>query len=58
MAELIKKSFLGGESNPLSRSHVSSMAGGCTYPIYYQRVVNVENGTLLYHGGTREKNAS
>ena len=24
----------------LSRSHVSSMTGGCTYPIYYQRVVS------------------
>jgi len=32
-----------------SRRHVSSMTGECTYPIYHQRVVNVENGALLHH---------
>ena len=25
------------------------MTGACTYPIYHQRVVNVENGALLHH---------
>jgi hypothetical protein len=44
MAELIKQNILGGESKP--SSHVSSMTGGCTYPIY-QRVVNVENGSVI-----------
>jgi hypothetical protein len=36
-----------GNRTVLSRGHVSSMTGVCTYPMYYQRVVNVENGTLL-----------
>jgi hypothetical protein len=36
-----------GSRTLLSWGHVSSMTGECTYPIYYQRVVNVENGTLL-----------
>jgi len=27
------------------------MTGECTYVIYHQRVVNVENGTLLHHFG-------
>jgi len=38
-----------GSRTMLSRSHVSSMTGECTYPIYHQRVVNVENGALLHH---------
>ena len=41
--------------SPALRSHVSSMTGGCTYPIYYRRVQvdNVENGTLLHHTSTK-----
>ena len=35
----------GGESNPTR--HVSSMTGGCTCPIYYQRVVSVEKGSVI-----------
>jgi hypothetical protein len=31
----------------LSRSHVSSMAGGCTCPIYYRGVVSVEKGSVI-----------
>ena len=31
----------------LSRSHVSSMTGGCTDPIYYQRVVSVGIGSVI-----------
>ena len=31
----------------LSRSHVSSLTGEYTYPIYHQRVVNVDNGTFI-----------
>jgi len=38
---------LGGESNLLSRSHVSSMTGGCTCPIYYQEVVSAEKGSVI-----------
>ena len=37
----------GGESNLLSRSHVSSMTGGCTFPIYYPGVVSVEKGRVI-----------
>ena len=37
----------GGESNLLSRSHVSSMTGGCTWPIYYQEVISVEKGSVI-----------
>jgi hypothetical protein len=48
LAELIKKKNLMRGQTPLSRSHVSSMSGGSTYPVNYQRVVNVENGTLLH----------
>ena len=43
----------------LSCSHVSSMTGECTDPIYHQRAVNVENGTLLHlyevHAGSRQE---
>ena len=38
-----------GSGTLLSRSHISSMTGECTYPIYHQRVVNVENGMVLHH---------
>ena len=31
----------------LSRSHVSSMTGGCTCPIYYQGVVGIEKGSVI-----------
>jgi hypothetical protein len=31
----------------LSRSQVSSMTCGCTCPIYYQGVVNVEKGSVI-----------
>ena len=31
----------------LSRSHASSMTGGCTCPIYYQEVVSVEKGGVI-----------
>jgi hypothetical protein len=49
LAELIKKKNLMRGQTPLSRSHVSSMSGGSTYPVnYHGRVVNVENGTLLH----------
>jgi len=55
LAQLIK-STLGGElascshvssitrrsRTRLSRSHVSSMTGGCTYPINYRGVVSIE----------------
>jgi len=30
-----------------SRSHISSMAGECAYPIYYQRVVNIDIGSMI-----------
>ena len=40
--------MVGSRTMP-SRRHVSSMTGECTYPIYHQRVVNVENGALLHH---------
>jgi len=31
----------------LCRSRVSSMTGGCTYPIYYQRAVSVDKGRVI-----------
>ena len=37
----------GGESNPAIPQ--SCFKHDCTYPIYHQRVVDVENGTLLRH---------
>jgi len=36
-----------GSQTLRSRSHISSMTGECTYPIYYQKVVRVEKGTAL-----------
>jgi hypothetical protein len=36
-----------GSRTLLSHSHVSSMTGGCTCPIYYQRVVGVEKGSVI-----------
>jgi hypothetical protein len=36
-----------GSRTLLSRSHISSMTGGCTCPIYYQGVVNVEKGSVM-----------
>ena len=36
-----------GSRTLLSRSNVSSTTGGCTCPIYYQGVVNVEKGGVI-----------
>ena len=36
-----------GRRTLLSRSYVSSMTGGCTCPMYYQRVVSVEKGGVI-----------
>ena len=36
-----------GSRTLLSFSHVSSMTGGCTRPIYYQRVVSGEKGSVI-----------
>jgi len=36
-----------GSRTLLSRSLVSSMTDGCTYPIYYQRVVSLEKGSVI-----------
>jgi len=36
-----------GSRAVLSRSHISSMTGGCTCPIYYQRVVSIEKGSVI-----------
>jgi len=36
-----------GSRTLLSRSHVSSMTGGCTGPIYYHGVVNVDKGSVI-----------
>ena len=47
LPELIKKALT--RRTPLSRSHAVAMfqAGECTYPIYYQRVVNVDKGSVI-----------
>jgi len=61
LAELIKKIWRGtppsrshvssmdivGSRTLLSRSHVSSMTGGCNGPIYYQRAVSVGKGSVI-----------
>jgi len=61
LPELIKKVWRGtppsrshvssmtmiGSRTLLSRSRVSSMTGGCTCPIYYQRVVGVQKGSVI-----------
>jgi len=36
-----------GSRTVLSRSHVPSMTGGCTCPIYYQVVVSLEKGSVI-----------
>ena len=36
-----------GSRTLLSLSHVSSMTGECTCPIYYQGVVSVEKGDMI-----------
>jgi len=36
-----------GSRTLISRSHVSSMTGGCTCPIYYQGVVSIETGSVV-----------
>jgi hypothetical protein len=36
-----------GSRTLLSRSHVSSMTGGYTCPIYYRGVVSVQKGRLI-----------
>jgi hypothetical protein len=38
---------MAGSGTLLSHSHVSSMTGGCTCPIYYQGVVSVEKGSVI-----------
>ena len=35
-----------GSQTVTSRSHVSSMTGACTYPIYNQGVVSIEKGSV------------
>jgi hypothetical protein len=53
LPELIKKflrrgnALLQGGRTLLSRSHVPSMTGGCTCPIYYQGVVSFEKGGVI-----------
>ena len=42
----LSKKFLR-RGTPLSRSHVLSMTGRCTYPIYYQRVASVDKGSVI-----------
>jgi len=38
--------WLGSRTLP-SRSHVSSMTGGCACPIHYRGVVSVEKGSVI-----------
>ena len=38
---------VAGSRTLLSRSHVSSMTGWCTCPIYYQGVVRAEKGSVI-----------
>ena len=63
LPELLKKQFLrrgtlsrshvssmtrAGSRTLPSRRHISSMTDESTYPIYYQRVVSVDNGGVLF----------